>query len=397
MPKTLTLPAIKIVQPIGEFLISSIEPNDLVDISYSDVRRLADEMRDVERYLGIQRPISRTRIRAIREYVRNAPDATFPTAIILAIDERCAEYDEESGKLTLYPYEAEDGADDGSIEYSRIAKVLDGQHRIAGFMDEDNNCTFEALERTFQLNLAILIGADISEQASVFATVNLAQTKVNRSLVYDLTDLANAPSPYKASHNVAVALDGAKKSPLFERIKRLGVATPGRQYEPLTQATFVESLVKFISHEPQKDRNLLLDGKKIPKPSEQELQKCPFRNLFREGKEEDISVILYNYFKAVENKWPKAWGAIHVKGNLLPRSNAFKAFMKYLLEDVYLDIVKNDYGKIPNIAQFSGYFTHISLTDKDFTTKNFVPGSGGQSTFYKLLTNEISGKDLIAG
>lgn len=104
----------------------------------------------------------------------------------------------------------------------------------------------------------IFIGADVAEQANIFATVNLAQTKVNKSLVYDLTELAKTQSPHKSCHNVAVVIDREESSPLFRRIKRLGTATPGRKHEPLTQAAFVESLVKFISGDPTQDRMIYL-------------------------------------------------------------------------------------------------------------------------------------------
>lgn len=40
--------------------------------------------------------------------------------------------------------------------------------------------------------------------------------------------------------------------------------------------------------------------------------------------------MIYEYFHAIKNKWPKSWDDLNTKGNILPRSNAFKAFMKFL-------------------------------------------------------------------
>ncbi|MBU2391555.1 MAG: DGQHR domain-containing protein, partial [Alphaproteobacteria bacterium] len=279
MSKLLSLPVLKVDQPIGVFYIASIKAKDLVDISFSDVRRLAQDERDVEKYLGIQRPVSRKRIRDIKLYIEGS-DATFPTSVILSVDERCAEFapseDPRMGSLILKPYVPDEDAGDEAIPFSQIAKVLDGQHRIAAFMDESNNWCFDLSEKNFDINVSIFVGADISEQANIFATVNLAQTRVNKNLVYDLTELANTASPYKTCHNVAVALDKEPSSPLHRRIKRLGTATPGRKKEPLTQASFVESLVKFISPNPVDDRNLLLDSKKLKPASPAELAKYPF-------------------------------------------------------------------------------------------------------------------------
>ncbi len=228
-----------------------------------------------------------------------------------------------------------------------------------------------------------------------FATVNLAQTKVNRSLVYDLTELAKTPSPQKTCHNVAVALDGEKSSPLFHRIKRLGTATPGREYEPLTQAGFVESLLHFISIDPIVDRNYLLDGKRLKKVHGDELKRTPFRNLFIEGKDVDIAEILFNYFSAIKKKWPASWDAAKGSKNLLPRSNAFKAFMKYLRIDVYASVAADDLGRIPATKEFTPFFTDITITDQDFNTRNFVAGSAGESRFLKMLRRQITLDDMV--
>lgn len=397
MSRLLKLPVLKVRQPIGDFFIASMSAKDLVDISYSDVRRLAESQRDLEKYLGIQRPVSMKRIRDIKKYVAG-DDATFPTAVIVAIDERCISYEEVNdayGVLTISAFTPEDDSfGEEEIPFNRIAKVIDGQHRIAAFMDENDNWAFEFEDRPFDINVSIFIGADVSDQASVFATVNLAQTKVNKSLVYDLTELSRTRSPYKTCHNVAVALDREPRSPFYKRIKRLGAATPGRSKEPITQAAFVESLVRFISDDPIKDRNDLLAGRKIPRSFGPELGRLPFRNLFVEGKELDIAEIIFNYFCAVREKWPESWNEVGTVGNLLPRSNAFKALMKYLKEDVYLDLVGEEFGRIPSVEEFAFYFRHLNIKDRDFITRNFAPGSGGQSAFLKVLRGELTLEEL---
>lgn len=388
----LVLTVLKTKQPIGDFFIASMKAEDLVNISYRDVRRLAKDQRDIEKYLGIQRPVSSRRIKDIKQYIQ-ADDATFPTSVILSVDERCAEYEEIGeavGKLTLRSFHSEDGI--GDIPFDKVAQVLDGQHRIAAFMDDNDNWCFdlENDKRDFDINVAIFVGADISEQANIFATVNLAQTKVNKSLVYDLTELAKTPSPQKTCHNVAVVLDREGTSPFYERIKRLGTATPGRRQEPLTQASFVEALVRFISDNPAKDRNELLAGRRLKKADIMQLQRHPFRNMFIEGRDLDIAEIIYNYFNAVKGRWPDSWESVGTVGNLLPRSNAFKALMIYLKEDVYLQVVGENIGRIPSTQEFLSFFTDLKVRDEDFISRNFVPGSGGQSTFLKILRGQIT-------
>src|SRR6266702_8823710 len=86
------LPAVRVRQPLGEFYVASIDCRTLCDITKADVRRMVEE-RPFETYLGIQRQLVAKRVRDLEQYV-NTFDACFPTSIVLAIDAKCAEYDE---------------------------------------------------------------------------------------------------------------------------------------------------------------------------------------------------------------------------------------------------------------------------------------------------------------
>jgi DGQHR domain-containing protein len=378
---------IKVSQPLGDFFIGNIKARDLVNISYADVRRIEGEDREIERYLGIQRPLDKSRVKNIRKYLES-PDAAFPTGVVLAIDQNCVEFDNE-GELTIKPYQSEFPGE--SISIDKVAKVLDGQHRIGAFINEAGNYdeSLNNLFQDFEFNVVVFVGLDIDEQANIFATVNLAQTKVSRSLVYDLEGLSKTRSPFRTCHQIAVALDSADhRSPLYHRIKRLGLKTKGREEsEPLTQAVFVESLIRLISPDPFADRTLYMKGKTPSYFSSSDSFKYPFRNMFIGEKDNKIALILFNYFSSIRNKWPTAWVEIEREGNILPRSNAFKAFMRYL-KIAYLKIVKSEIGNVPSIEEFVAIFDDVRVLDSDFTSGNFKPGSGGESAFYKLLTGE---------
>src|SRR6187402_1285791 len=175
----------------------------LTGIAYADVRALTD--RDLDTYLGIQRRLDKKRVAELRSYVQSK-DATFPTSVLLAVDSEHAKWHDREGTLTI--------RSDADGNFSQVGKILDGQHRVAGL----DGYTGEP----FDVCVCIFIDADMPDQASIFSTVNLAQTKVNKSLVYDLYDYQVARSPQKTSHNVAIALDRLKGGPFFERIKRLG-------------------------------------------------------------------------------------------------------------------------------------------------------------------------------
>jgi DGQHR domain-containing protein len=221
--KSISFPALKIKQPIGEFFVAVISARDLVDLSFTDVRDMRDN--DLDLYMGIQRRLSPSRSKELQAYV-NTYDATFPTSVLLAVKEDNALWDGDSGTLTLTESE--------SVDFSKIARIIDGQHRVDGLANYRGD--------QFEVNVSIFVGTDISTQANIFSTVNLAQTKVNRSLVYDLLDYESKRSPQKTAHHITVALDKFPNGPFFHRIKRLGTGTAGRENETLTQAAVVEAL-----------------------------------------------------------------------------------------------------------------------------------------------------------
>ena len=77
-----------------------------------------------------------------------------------------------------------------------VARIINGQHRIAGLKS--------LRSRGFYVNVTrYIVDMDISDQANVFSTINLAQTKVSRSLVYDLYAYAKARSPQKTCHDIS--------------------------------------------------------------------------------------------------------------------------------------------------------------------------------------------------
>ncbi|MCB8881951.1 DGQHR domain-containing protein [Acidisoma cellulosilytica] len=375
-PITFEIPCLRARQPIGDIFIAAIPSKRLLSITYFDVRRVLRDERDFERYLGIQRPLDEKRVAKLRDYV-NFKDASFPTSIILSVEQDYVRYDEEARKMTIS--NCLEGETTPSINLARIARVLDGQHRIAGLDG------FNASSSEFDLSVTIFVGADIADQAQIFATVNLEQTKVNKSLVYDLYDLAHSRSPQKTCHNIAVALDRDSDSPLFGRIKRLGIATEGRVFEPITQATFVESIISYISKDPRVDRDKLIRGQKIPTYLNDDLQRYPLRLLFSEEKDIDIARIVNNYFVAVKNRWPIAWNE-QGRGYVLNRTNGFRALMRFFR---YAYSRVGSPGSVPTPNQYQEkVFSRILLKDRDFTVDNFTPGTSGEARLLRVMRGD---------
>jgi DGQHR domain-containing protein len=368
--RELRFAALRATQPIGDLYIAIMDAKDLELIANFDVRRVLQDERDVERYLGIQRPLNPQRVADLQEYVQFS-DATFPTSIIIAIDDNFASFDENEKKLIVRNYK--EGEESPSTNIRRIARVIDGQHRIAGL--------FGFKGHSFQLTVTIFIGSDISDQAYIFATVNLEQTKVSRSLAYDLYSLAKTRSPQRTCHNIAVTLDSDEQGPFYRRIKRLGVATPGRSQEMITQATFVESVLPYISGNPKSDRDRLLNGYSLNKISHNESLRYIFRNMFISGHDLDITEIIFNYFSAIRKRWPEGWDA-RDRGLILNRTNGFRAFMR-VLRPLYISL--GNPGDVVSTEKFERSLSSVPVDSSYFNTDNYPPGTSGESALRRDL------------
>ena len=360
-------------QPIGSFYVGKISWQDLLAISYSDIRRIQrEEEGSIESYLGIQRELSDGRLKEIAKYVAYS-DATFPSTIVLSIksidretdNPNIISYDDKSGELIL---ERND----------RIAQIIDGQHRVFGIQKFiENNGVFND-SFVFDLIVTLFIDIDPDEESMIFSTINKAQTKVNKSLVYDLYDLAKTRSPQRTAHNIVKLLDEKEGSPLVGMIKRLGVANDPER-ETITQATLVECILNYISKDgdEMKDRDILRRGLKLELISGKDLERRFLRNWFIQEKEVEISKLLWNYFTAIKKRWSNAWN----QKSILVKSTGLIAFMKFLGPIVkHLGIERNI-----SIEEFSKILDTIEIDDDMFNTNRYIPGAKGQAELYKDL------------
>jgi DGQHR domain-containing protein len=333
---------------------------DLLRVSWADVRRIEGERREVETYLGIERPLNPKRVAELKQYVRTV-DASFPSSIILAVESANTSYDKEAGTISLY---------DGE----NVAKILDGQHRIAGLEGYSNG--------DFELPVTIFVDMDIENQALLFATINLEQTKVNKSLAYDLYDYARQRSPQKTAHNIVRLLDSRNGSPFKGKIKILGTA--GDPGETLSQALFIDSLLPMISDNPMEDRDLLKRGKKLTKATPDKEQYLIFRNMFIDERDAEIARVLWNYFGAVEDRWGEYWREVRA-GYVLNRTTGFRGLMSFL-RFAYLHLAKP--GGVPSREQFNQVFARIRLDGSNITPDQFPPGTAGQVKLREMLRSQ---------
>lgn len=373
----ISIPVFEISQPVGSFYVGVIRVSSLLSICKYDYRRMQFK-NDYIDFLGIQRELNPKRIEDIKKYVGTI-DACFPTSVVIAVDEKCARLDDTDivGTKILKIFEYEDPVEpELSIPLDQVASIIDGQHRLKG-LDE-------AGKGDFELAVSVFVGADDATEAMVFSIVNLAQTKVNKSLVYDLFSLATSRSPEKTCHEIVVALDRMDESPFKGRIKRLGVATEGRFGETLSQATIVKGILPYITSDPVEDRDR---GKRFgfwDPTLAKDVRKRIFAGFFKQNDDVKILDNLLNYFNAVRSKWPVAWDR-NGDGNILNRTNGFNGLIRFL-RPAYL--WNTNEPRVVSQSEYAQVLNTVRLGDDDFTSRRFLPGSSGATQLYNTLIEQ---------
>jgi DGQHR domain-containing protein len=338
---------------------------------WADIRKIERGERDVEVISGIQRPLNERRKKQIAKYVRTV-DASFPTGVIIAISSGFAVFDPGANTIQLCI------ADD-------VAKIIDGQHRLEGLQG--------FTEATFQLNTAIFVDMETQDQAMLFSVINLTQTKVSRSLAYDLYEYSEFRSPQRTCHNIARVADKRSDSPFEGRIKILGTAED-KEKELISQAGFVEPIMHMVSTDPLEDLDhakrlgrggFRLRRPEIPLPSLEEVRakNLVFRKMFLQDRDDEITRTIFNYFKAVSLRWPIAWRTIE-PGLVLNKTTGYRALMSFLPYVIF----HFGYDQVLKVEDCTSLFAQVtSLDDKDMNTTNFKPGTAGEVALRQLLMN----------
>lgn len=368
-------------QPLGDLYIGTMPSKTLWQLADYDMREIRRQEDNIYIATGVQRDLNEKRVQEISTYVKTV-DATFPTAVVLAVSADCISLEESANGCLRMELRSEELLEPSDLfGYQRVVRVIDGQHRIEGLKRSG--------VEDFDVNVAILIDADIEDQARVFATVNLAQTKVSKSLVYDLFSYSTTNSPERIAHSVCLSLDRTEGSPFFERIKRLGTATPGRfSQEPLSQATVVEGLLSYmVANKTQliEDRDLARRGRTLKPISDEQARSLVLRRFFLEERDVDLAELIWNYFEAVKQRWPAAW-QIGGTGQILPRTNGFRALMRFF-RSAYNHIAVP--GQMVPSSKFLEIFNRCDMNDSDFNTENYPPGTSGETRLYRDLLKAV--------
>lgn len=350
------LPYIKIEQPIGTFYLTNIPAQSLIDM-------VTVSQRSADNIEGIQRERSKKRVTEISDFCKDS-DAVFPTPIVVSVN------------LDV-PYTVDPGTHTIDLPEGKIiGQVIDGQHRLWGIIES-------GMADVFELPVVLMFDLNVEEKAYIFTIINSTQTKVNKSLIYDLFALSTTRSPQRTCHEIARALNSDENSPFYTRMKMLGKKELGQRNAILSQGTFVKQMLSLITRNPDEDARAIKAGRKLYDDA-----RLPLRRYFINEQDDVIYKVLLNTFCALRGVFTNEWN--YPESNILWKTTGFCGIMStlnYLLR-------KGVSEKTLTYDYFFGLFTafkkyienrNITLTSKDF------PGGGqqNQKKFANLLVSSI--------
>lgn len=299
------IPCIPVIQPLGTFYLCSINSEILRQLTYPDtltIDGVDTRTPGIYKLSGNQREEITEKRMQIGKYI-DSIEASFPNTIILGanVDEKGDPIDDLELKWQIEK--------EGGINYlvvplkKRNARIIDGQHRLRGF-------DYSSLEKNFDLPCSVYIDLPLAIQASIFATININQKKVDRSLAFELFgyNLDDEPSESWSPEKLAIfltrKLNTDDESPLKGHIKVVARFDKGLFNQGdwlVATAVFVDGITSLISTNPTNDRDSLnmvrLEERKRAlrlKPD-----RSPLRTYYLENNDLLIYKIVINYFKAV--------------------------------------------------------------------------------------------------
>lgn len=316
----LSVPALRVVQPIGVYYVAVIPAEVLLQVSYSDkLTAKWDAERSIYVLEGTQRPLQEKRFQQIAEYITRA-DSAFPNTIILA-----ANFRQEDGLLETGPDEAAkpgtpdprwsiaDGADGSATltipTQERLAAIIDGQHRLLGFAQVRNSDRLK-----MQLICSVFLGLPKPFQAQLFATINSTQKAVDKSQTYELfgynleDEDPEEWSPDKLAVFIVRKLGTDPESSLKGRVviaaetdKELKALAADADWRVST-AVIVDGVLRLISSNPKRDTAAMLEDNRKPRAvlGQGRVDRSVLRHLYLAGQDEVLYLLTRNYLKACE-------------------------------------------------------------------------------------------------
>lgn len=358
---------LEVKQPLGGFYVFTISAFELLQLVKTDYYYINLDKNALVSG-GIQRRYDVNRGKEIANYLRSTESA-LPNSIILAGN---TEDLEEENNWSII------NEDNTGNKYLHIPKkiingtVIDGQHRLFSFKELEVD-----EQKKYELLCTLYLDLPNPYQAYLFATINMNQKKVDKSLAYELYgyDLddssADKWSPEKLAVFLTRKLNLDEISPFRGHIllaakndKILDELSGGESSEwAISTAAIVEGILSLITNNAQRDRDILQMSVEDSRNRENLLSiksTAPLRNYYLSGNDILIYTVLLNFFNA-------SYQGLYKKGTILYKTVGIQVqfiVLKIILQN--LDRDKNisvDYFKENFKEYFEKYFEKCEKID----------------------------------
>ncbi|MDO4246158.1 MAG: DGQHR domain-containing protein [Deinococcus sp.] len=331
--------AIRVSQPYGVFYLASIRASVLLElIEVKRFRAVIDT--ESERFYkmdGIQRRYSENRKRLIAKFVRSS-EAVFPNTVILSVNNSEiveGEVCEGSNWQVQDIKDVNGNLTSRSIltvsEDIRSAVVIDGQHRLYGFLEaleelrEEKLIHDPAVKRALEMELpcSIYFNLKPEQQAYVFATINFNQKPVDKSLAYELFNVSTDDNPSTWSPDkLAVFLTRRLNAVSDETIERFNVShnmsfdagplrgkikIANQEYVDqsseswaISTATVVNGILSLISKNTAGDRSVMYEEFGRGDRTALSDDRSPMRVSYLLGRDDEIYYSVSHFFSVVD-------------------------------------------------------------------------------------------------
>ena len=353
---------VKLSQPIGDLYLGSMAVSDILDISFSNTRTPYNSR-------GIQRKLDGSRVKSIAEYAKK-PDAIFPTPIVLSASSEMMNFSNENDSFSI------------NKNYDFLCSVVDGQHRLEGIKAAK-------LENQFYLPVVFIFDTYLEQDAEIFATINGNQKPVSKSLVYDLYGLSTKRTVQKVCNTIIRSLNSEEDSLLEGKIKMLGIKDETNPNATVSQATMIDSLIKLITNNTERDNNAILYGNKLVELNKQQFI---FREWFIQEKDYMILKVLRNYFNGLVEARMEVYGDVEPK--YFSKSIGYMASF-YLFRTIYWKGIIEE--KVATQEYYKKILSSILTNFRDSDDSNKTYGSsesGAKQLFRDLLAAGLESGSL---
>lgn len=378
---------IEVNQPLGTFYVFKISAFDLRQLVDTEPYFLTLENNKFQNE-GIQRRFNEDRGKEIAKFLKSTESA-LPNSIIIAGNTK--DFSEEN-QWKIVKETVNNCIEDYLVipELKINGAVIDGQHRLFSFKHLSND-----EQKKYELLCTLYLDLPNPYQAYIFATINMNQRKVDKSLAYELygydlnDEEANKWSPEKLAVFLTRKLNTDEQSVFKGHIllaannDEILVKLSGSNSLDwsISTAALVEGILSLITNNAKRDRDelqMIYENERTRSILQNIKTTAPLRKYYIEGNDLLIYTILINFFKASYEALYNLNSILFKTVGIQVQFIVLKKILQKLEEDRDVSI---DYFS----ERIDEYFTKVINQNIDFNDSFFQLSGVGKTRMKNVL------------